>query len=153
MHLLQAQPDHQLGSPGRTQATRARRTSAGRPSVLIVENDALTCDVIEYVVQTAYPNCQTRLAVCLRDASALLDSQPFDLIIADLGLPDSRGIETAASLRGKSSCNIMLYSAALNDPHVMQEAQQAGFEHCIPKSASSRGAVRQCISALLAAPQ
>jgi CheY-like chemotaxis protein len=117
--------------------------------VLIVENDSLTCDVIEFVIQSTVPDCKVQLAACLRDATAMLESQEFDLVIADLGLPDSRGVETAAALRTQSGCDIMLYSAALNDPHVMIEARQAGFEHCVPKRADNRGIVRQCIRELL----
>lgn len=123
------------------------------PNVLIVENDSLTSDIIDYVVHQTAPACQTRLAVSLRDATAMLGSQQFDLVIADLGLPDSEGVDTAASIRAACTpctAQIMLYSAALNDPHVMAEAHEAGFEHCIPKGANSRSAVRACLGALLA---
>ncbi|MGB7183742.1 MAG: response regulator [Burkholderiaceae bacterium] len=126
------------------------RAIQNQPAVLIIENDGLTGNVLQYLVEQCAPQIQTFSAQCLRDAIGLIESVRFSLVIADLGLPDSRGLNTAAEIRLRTNTPILLYSAALNDPHLVNEATEAGFFYCLAKGGSTRQQVGATIRQLLA---
>lgn len=61
-----------------------------RPRILHVEDDT---DIFEVLTAMLQPVADTRLARSLNEATRLLEQEPFNLIILDVGLPDGSGLE------------------------------------------------------------
>ena len=59
--------------------------------ILIIEDDCTTRTIIsDILTQNGYV---VESSMLLREAAALLDTKPFDLIISDIGLPDGNGLD------------------------------------------------------------
>jgi len=63
----------------------------GQPRVLLVEDHAATRMALEQLLTRR--NFSVRCAASIADARALVDGHQFDLLIADVGLPDGNGYE------------------------------------------------------------
>lgn len=67
--------------------------------VLIVEDVAETRNWLGDVAKTAFPECTTTMADCLRAGRAAVDRNVFDLVLIDLGLPDGNGLDLLSHIR------------------------------------------------------
>lgn len=62
----------------------------------------------------------------LSDALSLLEQQAVDLVLTDLNLPDSMGLETVSELVGKASGVPVVVLAGYSPPEVGNKLAQAG---------------------------
>ena len=69
----------------------------------------------------------------LAEASTLLTTAIFDIIITDLSLPDGRGVEIVEKIRNISSTIPLIVSTGLNDNEVCQAALHAGAHDFLVK--------------------
>jgi diguanylate cyclase (GGDEF)-like protein/PAS domain S-box-containing protein len=72
----------------------AERPYAQPTRILLIEDVATTAAVVKGYLEAARGAVQVEVAASLGTALSLLSSQSFDLVIADLNLPDSSGLET-----------------------------------------------------------
>lgn len=98
--------------------------------VLIVEDDGAVCDLIAailinagFVVQTCADGFSMQMA---------LEKEPFDLLILDLNLPDSDGLELARLLRGRSQMGIIIVSER-SEPEERAKGLEIGADDYIAK--------------------
>ena len=80
-----------------------------RKRILIVEDDVALARALDDELQRAY---ETRLAHDGRRALILAASEPFDLVVLDLNLPDMDGIEVAEQLQQMPGKILMLTARA-----------------------------------------
>lgn len=76
-----------------------------RARILIVEDDPQLAQALEHELRNAY---LPHLAGTGREALFLAETEPFDLILLDLNLPDVDGIEVAEQLRDNDAEILML---------------------------------------------
>jgi DNA-binding NarL/FixJ family response regulator len=69
----------------------------------------------------------------LCDALSLLEQHAVDLVLTDLNLPDSMGLETVSELVGKASGVPVVVLAGYNPPEAAKQLTQAGASGCISK--------------------
>jgi signal transduction histidine kinase/DNA-binding NarL/FixJ family response regulator len=72
--------------------------------------------------------------VCLADALQCLREAPFDLVLLDLSLPDSKGIETLLRLQDETSTLPVVIMTGLNDEELAVEAMRRGAQDYLVKS-------------------
>ena len=73
---------------------------ANKVSILIVEDDREYADLIGLMLQADRTLIiQCCLAFSLAQGVSLLNSRPMDMVLLDLGLPDSSGLDTLLSIR------------------------------------------------------
>lgn len=77
--------------------------------VLVVEDDREIRALIQSTLSVEGFTVQT--AVTLREALALLEHSPPDVIVLDLGLPDGDGLELVQQVRKKNATPILVVSA------------------------------------------
>ena len=78
-----------------------------RKRILIVEDDRALAQVLEDELQRAYDTCVAHTG---RQALVLAASEPFDLVVLDLNLPDMDGIEVAEQLQ-RTAVRILMLTA------------------------------------------
>ena len=81
--------------------------------------------------------------VCFADALKCLREAPFDLVLLDLTLPDSKGIETLLRLQDETSTLPVVIMTGLNDEELAVEAMRRGAQDYLVKGdVDSRMVVR-----------
>jgi DNA-binding response OmpR family regulator len=97
--------------------------------ILILEDDRTLGDVLKRELSKEY---FVSLARTLKEASALIKTERFDLLILDLGLPDGSGFEIAESFAGPVKPQF-LFLTAQNEPEIRLRGFEAGAADFIPK--------------------
>lgn len=85
--------------------------------VLLVEDNAVECALLRNLIRIATPNRNAEIVETrsLDQAFKRIRKQPFDLIVADLGLEDSRGPQTVLALRNATRDTPIVVVTALDD--------------------------------------
>lgn len=106
-----------------------------QPRVLIVDDHPLFRDALGSALNTAFPDGAKALhAETLEGASDILDNEPADLIMLDLGLPDTHGFDGLTKLQSLShDGRFVIVSATETDAAVMT-ARSLGAHGYVPKS-------------------
>ncbi len=77
--------------------------------LLIVEDDELVQSLLAAYMQNA--DFKVSLAATGKEMLACIDSEPIDLVLLDLGLPDEDGLVLARQIRARSSLPIIVVTA------------------------------------------
>ena len=102
--------------------------------ILLVEDNPGDARLIELTLADARPDSTTVIHVDrLARALEKLDSGPFDLVLLDLGLPDSQGLDTFASLHAVASDLPVVVLTGNRDEAVGSEAVHAGAQDYLVK--------------------
>ena len=91
------------------------------PRILIIEDHPLMADAIAVSVQSCLPQAHCCFATSLAAALAQLASpEPWVLVLVDLNLPDSEGLDTFNAVCQLRSQGAMLVLSGLQDPSIEQ---------------------------------
>jgi diguanylate cyclase (GGDEF)-like protein len=77
----------------------ARLGTASELTLLLIEDSRSDSDLVRALLETELPHATIDVAVDLHDALAQLDSKAFDLVLADLSLPDADGLAVVHAVR------------------------------------------------------
>jgi signal transduction histidine kinase len=114
--------------------------------VLLVEDsepDAVL--LMGSLAEVAAETFQVSLAECVSDAVSRLASEPFDAILLDLSLPDSRGIETVAKTIAVAPRLPIVVMTGLDDEATAIEAVRRGAQDFLIKGHSDGRLVARAI--------
>lgn len=83
---------------------------------------------------------QLRFAEAADLASALLlaGNDPFDVVLLDLQLPDSNGVDTLLRLHEAFEAAAIVVLSGEDDPHLIRQIIEAGAAGFIPKSSTQK---------------
>jgi diguanylate cyclase (GGDEF)-like protein len=103
-------------------------------NLLLIEDDSADAFLIKrslsnisrMTIETAYSNC-------LSDALHRLDGDTTDIIITDLGLPDSQGMDTLVSILKKAPDIPVIVLTGVDDEDLAIEAVRAGAQDYLVK--------------------
>ena len=73
-------------------------------------------------------------ATSLKQATSFLERTEYDLIVLDLGLPDSFGLETLRSIRSRSADSVMVVLSGQADQELALASITNGAQDYLPKS-------------------
>ncbi len=100
-------------------------------NILLVEDDPnLGQTLLQYLNSIGM---KTKLATTVKEAKNLFESNNFQIVLMDVGLPDGNGIDLAKDLRNKRKDFVLLFLSALNDPSLRVEGLEIGAEDFINK--------------------
>lgn len=103
--------------------------------ILIVDDHPLFVEALELVIQGAFPDAAVSKAISIETARAALDNGgPFDLVLLDLSMPGTRGLEGVIELRTRYPKLPIVVVSALEDPRIIHEVMQCGVAGYISKS-------------------
>jgi PAS domain S-box-containing protein len=102
--------------------------------ILLVEDNPADADLLAELLEVS-GGVQWELVSVefLHEAIAHLCKQPFDIVLLDLSLPDSRGLETLTSLREVAPDTAMVVMTGLDDEAIALEAVRLGAQDYIVK--------------------
>lgn len=104
--------------------------------VLLVEDHPETADAVQRMLAVAEaptPSIAMERVDTLERALARLDASPFDAILLDLNLPDSRGLETLSRLRPHRGNAALIVWTASEDEELAFAALREGAEEYLVK--------------------
>ncbi len=102
--------------------------------VLLVEDDDVDAMMAEQNLKAGDRRCEVTVATTYADALAELRARPVDLILLDMGLPDSSGPQTVTGLRGAADDVPIVVLTAQEDDEVAMDCFRAGAQDYIRKS-------------------
>lgn len=109
------------------------------PRILIIEDHPLMADAIAVSVQSCLPQAQCVMAHRLQTALEFLSSpMPWALVLVDLNLPDSEGLQTLYAVCELRSQGALMVLSALQDPEVHEACTANGvvfINKALPSSA------------------
>ena len=109
-------------------------TDSAPPRVLLVDDERDLVDAYVRLLNRSGFNCDG--AFNLEQASGLLDNHKFDLIITDLSLPHSSGLEIIKHARRGSPPIPVIVMTGYNSPEIVRAAAAAGADLCLLKPVS-----------------
>lgn len=124
--------------------------------LLIADDHGIVRDLVaaHLTAQGGFSVTTAELLAAARQAVA--DHGPFDLILLDYALPDSRGLSASVSLIADNGGRPVVLFSGLARPETVTEALALGFSGYIPKSTSARAlaeAIRQVLSGVVWLPE
>lgn len=120
--------------------------------ILIVEDDEFDA---EHVCRCLEPGLPTEFEICttvtLREATDKIDSEPrICLIIADLNLPDSKGLSTFQSLQDRAGAIPIIILTGTEDDSAAISAIHRGAEDYLVKGAADDDALQRILKLAIA---
>ena len=104
-------------------------------SILIVDDHPLFVEALKLVIQGAFPDAVVSEATSIDTARTLLDQDgPFDLVLLDLSMPGTRGLDGLIELRARHPKLPIVVVSALEDPRIIHEVMTCGAAGFISKS-------------------
>lgn len=82
------------------------------------------------------------------DALNRLHANRYDIGVIDLGLPDSRGLETFDAIHGAAPVMPIVILSAIDDPAVVVEAMKRGAKHYHKKSVDPNALLESLVDAM-----
>lgn len=105
-------------------ATATQRASPGKLRVLLVEDHADTLTATSQLLEEFA--CECHPAGSIEEALAAVETQTFDLLLSDLGLPDGSGLDLMRSLRDRYGlAGIAVTGYGMEED--VQRSREAGF--------------------------
>ncbi|MEG4115893.1 ATP-binding protein [Microcoleus sp. N9_B4] len=102
--------------------------------ILLVEDNPADADLLAELLEVSVGVQWELVSVeFLHEAIAQLCKQPFDVVLLDLSLPDSRGLETLTRLREVAPDVPMVVMTGLDDEAIALEAVRLGAQDYIVK--------------------
>jgi signal transduction histidine kinase len=100
--------------------------------ILLVEDNPADASIVEEFLRASGQPFFLRHAECLADGMAAL-SEPFNVVLLDLSLPDSQGLESLRRVRGRTGSIPIILMTHLNDEDVAVQAMKEGAQDYLVK--------------------
>jgi DNA-binding NarL/FixJ family response regulator len=126
-------------------------------SILIVDDHPLFVEALKLVIQEAFPQARLSEATSIDSARRVLEREgPFDLVLLDLSMPGTRGLDGLIELRSRYPRLPIVVVSALEDPRIIHEVMTSGAAGFISKS--SRGsdlgsAIKEALAGSIVLPR
>lgn len=115
-----------------------------RSSVLIVEDDP---EFMRRFADAVTADTELRLLGCVGTAAggrALLDAQPPDVMLVDLGLPDGDGVDLIRhAAKAHPACDVLVVTMFGDDAHVLASLQAGATGYLLKDAGADR--IAACI--------
>lgn len=102
--------------------------------ILIIEDDLVDRKLLQRLLsRSSLDVTELREAGCLQSALDTLEQEPFDIVLSDLGLPDSQGLEGIQRLQEVAPEVPVIVLSGLDDEAVVTDAAHCGAQDYLIK--------------------
>jgi PAS domain S-box-containing protein len=102
--------------------------------ILLIEDNMSEADLImEMLLEVGQPEFSVQHVQRLAEGLSLLKTRSFDLVLVDLGLPDSQGLETALTVREQSKRIPIVALTSLDDEETALKSLQMDIQDYLIK--------------------
>jgi len=128
-------PAEAAAPPRETTVSRRETKPAAPIRLLAVEDDPSLSFVLEEALgHTREAEIDATMASSLAEAFELVDAKRFELVLLDLSLPDSDGLETLTRMRRKLGRKVPIVVLTGNDdPELARRIAEEGVDHYLLK--------------------
>jgi CheY-like chemotaxis protein len=114
-------------------AVQASTPMGGRRVLVVDDNDDIRLCLQQLIERDGHAVVAAATGdAALREAA----TQPFDLILCDIGLPDMQGHDVARTLRSTGCRARLVALSGYAQPEDIERAKAAGFDQHLPKPPS-----------------
>ena len=115
-------------------------------NILLIEDTATDAEILQHLLRYSSVRSSSVFWVrSFKEAAKAFSRNKFDVVLTDLGLPDSTGTSTVQRLRELSNNLPIIALTGQDDGGVGQAAIQAGANDYIPKSVLSAAIISRAI--------
>ena len=120
-------------------------------SILLLEDSFTDCLLLEKKLESVSGfEFTMKKAAKLNDGLALLDQISFDIVLVDLGLPDSHGVDSIGLIKSRAQAPVLVVSG--NEDELVAEASlNSGASGFLNKNLSEGEDIARAIRSALAA--
>lgn len=118
----------------------------GNISILLIEDDPQDAEIIEVFLRDAGMEGRILVASRLEEALALLDKATVDLVLLDLGLPGTSGIDTFRAFKASAPDLPIVVLSGLRDEEVSIRAVHEGAQDYLVKGSIDVDILRRSLS-------
>lgn len=109
-----------------------------RLRVLLVEDTPTVADLVrEHLSQALQAEFDVECVACLASAVSILERNQVDVVLLDLGLPDSTGLETLASVLKAAPRKPIIVLTGMDDQDLGLDSLKMGAQEYLPKGGLS----------------
>jgi len=122
-----------------------------RPKILLLDDDEVLLEIYKELLSRLSSQPDIRTTTSGARAIALLESEPYSMLISDLRMPHMDGLEVLAVVRRKFPGLRTVVLTALTDEHFRMRAYSMGLDLYLEKPSTPQGTqlVLDCIESLL----
>jgi PAS domain S-box-containing protein len=108
--------------------------------ILLIDDDAMTLKFVRHIYSNSDNAIEYAIttALSIKEGSNVLSENKFDVILLDLGLPDSKGLEGIRKIRSINQDTPIVILTAVSDQSTGIESIKLGAEDYLVKSHVSR---------------
>ncbi len=111
----------------------ANQITSANLKILLIEDDKVDRMIIVKSVLKEEENCHFDYAITVQKAKSLLRKNTYDIIISDMNLPDSSGMDTITKLLSLSRKTPIVILSGIESDSIALEAIHRGAQEYIPK--------------------
>ena len=115
--------------------------------LLLEDNPGDACLIEEHLEEYSNFSYELKIVETLDEALRILKKKPFDVIVLDLELPDSHGINTFISIHNKNPLIPIIILTGLSDKTIEYYAIEKGAQNFLVKGQTEGrllGCIMQC---------
>jgi len=102
--------------------------------ILLVEDNPVDLKTYSRLItDNSYINCSLSTAASLKETKTALAEENFDIILCDLNLPDSKGLDTFYKLKKKASSSALVILSGNEDDIIAEKAVKNGAQDYLVK--------------------
>lgn len=113
--------------------------------ILLLEDNAADADLVAEYLDLSKLSFEIVIAKRLVEGVQLMKEQSFDVILVDLSLPDSRGIDTLTSIASVTEEEVIIILTGADDEGLSLEALKVGAQDYLSKDRLSGEVLRRSI--------
>jgi CheY-like chemotaxis protein len=107
--------------------------AAGELQLLLVEDDAADAELVRSILSSSSAAVDLRHASTRREGERLASREPADIVLLDLGLPESQGLDTLADWRTAAPASPVVVVSGDTRREVIEGAREIGAAQFVGK--------------------
>ncbi|MFK7961032.1 MAG: response regulator [Phycisphaerales bacterium] len=117
--------------------------------VLVIDDDSADRMLLRLLLERNRDGDETIISIVeaasLAEASVAIQKARFDVVLLDLGLPESSGIDTLPNFRRIDTTTPFIVLSGLGEPDVREAAEAIGAVGCVQKGTIGANELRALI--------